>query len=123
MGGDDRRVLAVLETAKEGENAYVVRIGMSDQKAYFLRFVEAAAMQIVEGLERLLPKDRPAQMASRLTVRKASTGQLSDGQPALLLETEELGPVQVPLGLNGLDDLRRQLDELHAKLQFLTTKH
>ncbi len=116
-------VVELLESTKEDENAYVFRLGMSDGQAYFVRFMATAADQLAEALQKHQPMARPSQMASLLTVRKASTRALPDGQPALHLETVERGPVLIPLGFEGLDDLLRQLGELRTKLQSSSAKH
>lgn len=116
-------VVQLLESTKEDENSYVFRLGMSDGQAYFVRFMATAADQLAEALQGHRPTPRPSQTASLLRVHRASTRALPDGQPALQLETDELGPVLIPLGLEGLDELLRQLGELRTKLQSSTTRH
>lgn len=116
-------VVEVSSVTKEDENSYVVQLGMGDQKVYPVRFMATAAEKLAALIRALHPTARPVQKAIRLTVERSWAGVTADGEVAVLVETKEIGRLELPLGSQGARILLEQIAEVQARLQPSSRPH
>lgn len=110
---DNPKIQAVLDAQMEDQNSFAVHLGASDGKAYWFRFTEAAAQQLVASHQRMFLASR-AVSRLMLTVERSETALSVNGDAAIVFRTKEIGEFAIALPPDAIATLQAQLSELRA---------
>jgi hypothetical protein len=111
----DPVIVEISGSAKE-PNAIAVEVKTNQGSVHWLRFTEGAALRMVGVLSRLISSSQ-SQDRMTLTVSGSQSLARADGRKAILLMTQELGPIAFELPEGAIPLLQRQLADLQAVQQ------
>jgi hypothetical protein len=112
MAANDPVIVEFSRFAREGD-VLAVEVKTNRGDAHWLRLTENAALMMVTVLSRLIASN---QQPDRLTLKVtgSETTVRADGRKAILLKTQELGPIAFELPDSAISILQGQLAGLQA---------
>jgi hypothetical protein len=117
----DGPVIVDVSAGAREPNTLAVNVQVNQGETHWLRFTESAALRMAAVLQRLISSN---QSPDRLTlqVTGSETTVRADGRKAILLRTQELGPIAFELPDGAISILQGQLAGLQA-IQPSSTSH
>lgn len=112
MADGDPVITEFSQFAREGD-VLALEVKTNRGQSHWLRITEDAALLMVAALSRLIASNQSRDRLT-LTVSESETLARPDGRKAILLKTQELGPIAFEVPDEAIAILQRQLASLQA---------
>jgi hypothetical protein len=108
---DGSEVVEIEAWANDGD-LHAVQLKTAKRGSHWVRFTSGAGLSLIAALRRLIASSPLGTLTLTVTASQASAR--ADERKAIMIQTQELGPIALELSEEAIAILQKQLAELRA---------